>query len=528
MLTRPTFLIALFAGLLCLSPFAIADQTIDECARIAECTTQCESAADTTCLESCGATIEMQSAITALEACEIDACPGGEPGCGTPACETERLSVLFVCLGADAGCIAASQCIDSQCSETFDINCVNSCTSEHLEGETLAAANDFFGCADVNCGNLTDAGQQAECVEANCSAQDEAFRTACNFDALDGGSDGGIDSGEDDPDDPACDRFQRCVFTCDDPNDWTCLTACTDDLPESPGADIIYDFLVCGQNNGCYGPDDEACVQQNCLGEALALADVCGGNDDGYGEDDDEDGPNLSQACTEFGNCIERCEDWACTERCSAFLETEDSRDAFAALSACAQANGCAPDDDDCLNDNCGSEFVTFFSTCLEEDDDGSPYSPDCLEFQQCVEICSTWECTESCQTTSITDETTNAAIDAIQACGEAAECAPSGGECLDTQCGEELRVFEAACMMSGEDTAGGSNTTGNESTDDSSGNAEAANDSDTSSDDDGCQSVQASSALALLLLLVVLYFQRPLRVKPVKVRRQPERRKRR
>ena len=85
-----------------------------------------------------------------------------------------------------------------------------------------------------------------------------------------------MEGGEDDPNDPACDRFARCIYTCEDPNDWACLTACTDDLPESPGADTIYDFLVCGQNAGCTGPDDEACMQQNCMGEAIALGDVCG------------------------------------------------------------------------------------------------------------------------------------------------------------------------------------------------------------------------------------------------------------
>ena len=93
MLNRPTFLIALFAGLLCQSPFAIADQTMDECVRITPSARPSVSPpADTSLSRQLWCLNEMQTAITALEACEIEACPGGEPGCGTPDCETESAS----------------------------------------------------------------------------------------------------------------------------------------------------------------------------------------------------------------------------------------------------------------------------------------------------------------------------------------------------------------------------------------------------------------------------------------------------
>ena len=91
------------------------------------------------------------------------------------------------------------------------------------------------------------------------------------------------------------------------------------------------------------------------------------------------------------------------------------------------------------------------------------PFDASCSEFFECAEICSTWECIESCQTTSITDEAINAAIDAIQACGVAAACTPDSDDCLDYHCAEELRGLEGACMASDGlipsdgDTAGGS-----------------------------------------------------------------------
>ena len=390
---------------------------------------------------------------------------------------------------------------------------------KHLQQRTAS-----YGCADENCGDATSEEAQYECVQATCSTEEAAFTSACNFDALDGGSDGG----EDEPNDPACDRFARCIYTCEDPNDWACLTACTDDLPESPGADTIYDFLVCGQNAGCTGPNDEACMQQNCLGEAIALGDVCGDGDTGSEDDfDDEDGIGLSEACTDFIMCIERCDDWVCTERCDEFLDNDDSREAFASLSTCGQENGCSPGDDDCLDNACNSEFITFFSTCLEDGGDGMPYDASCSEFLECVEICSTWDCTESCQTTSITDDAINAAVDAIQACGAAAACAPSGDDCLDNQCTEELRTFEAACMASDDDTTSDGDTAGGTNDSDPETGGSDSGESSDGGDEDGCQSAQPSSMLALLALLMVLYFQRRERAQPVKVRRQQERRTR-
>ena len=344
-----------------------------------------------------------------------------------------------------------------------------------------------------------------------------------------------MDGDQDDPDDPACDRFARCIYTCEDPNDWTCLIACTDDLPESPGADTIYDFLVCGQNAGCTGPDDEACIEQNCMGEAVALGDVCGDSDTG-GEDDfnggDGDSPSLSEACNEFIMCLERCEDWTCTDRCSGWLDNEESLEAYAALSACGQENGCSPGDDDCLDNACNSEFITFFSTCLDDGGDGMPFDGSCSEFIECTRVCSTWECTESCQTTSITDDVINAAVDALQACGAAAACTPDSDDCLAYYCSEEQSALEGACMASDGYTPSDGDTSGG-TTDDATDDATETGSGDSSEsagsdDEDGCQSAQPSSLLALLTLLMVLYFQRREKAKPVKVRSQPERRKRR
>ena len=79
--------------------------------------------------------------------------PEDNQGAEHPDCETERISVLFVCLGVDAGCIAASQCIDNQCGENL-----TSTASIHVPANTSKAKpsqpqHDFFGCADVNCGD---------------------------------------------------------------------------------------------------------------------------------------------------------------------------------------------------------------------------------------------------------------------------------------------------------------------------------------------------------------------------------------
>ena len=164
--------------------------------------------------------------------------------------------------------------------------------------------------------------------------------------------------------------------------------------------------------------------------------------------------------------CLERCEDWACTDRCSGWLDNEDSLEAYAALSACGQENGCSPGDDDCLDNACNSEFITFFSTCLDDGGDGMPFDGSCSEFIECAEICSTWECTESCQTTSITDDAINAAVDALQACGAAAACTPDSDDCLAYYCSEEQSALEGACMASDGYTPSDGDTSGGTSDD--------------------------------------------------------------
>lgn len=502
--------IYLFVSLLLVCSLAHADRTMDECMRIAECTSQCSSSEDTTCLESCGAPIEMQQAIAALETCEAEACPSGDvTNCDTSECDVERMSVLFVCLGVDAGCIAASQCVDTGCEEG-DVECASACFDEHLEGEALEAGQNYLSCIDQYCSDASDEEAWETCVDTSCGADDQAFMEACNFDALDGSPDLGDDEGNA----LVCDAFERCVVSCEDPNDWECLIACTDDLPPQQGADAIFDFLLCGQNAGCEGPGDEVCLEANCLAEAIALGDTCGGDEDG---DDEDDGGSFSEECSEFINCAESCSDWECVDSCKVtYLDDVDTIDAVDDLSACGQASNCSPGDDDCLDANCRSEFSTLMSTCIDEsgsdDSEDQELAQECEDFIDCLEICSTWECVQSCQTTTITDDTIDASLDELIACGSNA-CDIGDDDCLDTACQNEYASFFNACAGN----SNGGTATGGEST----GTDGSESGGSGSDDDGGCQSTQPSSVLALLVLFGALFYQRRQRLQPVRIRRQ-------
>lgn len=505
--------ITLFVLLLIVCSLAHADRTMEECMRIAECTSQCSSSEDTACLENCGAPVEMQEAIAELEVCEAEACPSGDvANCDTSGCDNERMNVLFVCLGVDAGCIAASQCVDANCT-VGDVACATSCFDAHLEGEALEAGQNYLSCIDQYCADASDGEALETCVDTSCGADNQAFMDACNFDALDG-------SGEPDDDEGnarVCDAFEQCVGSCQDPNDWECLIACTDDLPPEEGADAIFDFVLCGQNAGCEGPGDEACLQANCLAEAITLGETCGGDED---VDDEDDGPSFSEECSEFFNCAESCSDWECIDACkTTYLEDGDNVEAVDDLSACGQANNCSPSDDDCLDEYCRPEFSTLMSTCIDESGSDDPedqeLAQECEDFIDCLEICSTWECAQSCQATTVTDEAIGSALSELLTCGSNA-CGVGDDDCLNDTCQNEFAGFFNACAGNGS----GGTSSGDESGQ-LDGNESSESGGSESDDDDGCQSAQPSSVLALLVLLAALFYQRRERLKPVKVRRQ-------
>ena len=204
-------------------------------------------------------------------------------------------------------------------------------------------------------------------------------------------------------------------------------------------------------------------MQQNCLGEAIALGDVCGDGDTGSEDDfDDEDGIGLSEACTDFIMCIERCDDWVCTERCDEFLDNDDSREAFASLSTCGQENGCSPGDDDCLDNACNSEFITFFSTCLEDGGDGMPYDASCSEFLEC-----TRDLLHLGLHRELPDNQYHRRCNQCRGRRDSSlrtqpRPAPQTAmTVLITSAQRELRTFEAACMASDDDTTSDGDTAG-------------------------------------------------------------------
>ena len=499
--------------LTCTASLASAATLLEECGQATVCAEACD-AGDAACYRNCGLPEGLDELMGQVRTCLEAECPGDLSTCDGSACDQARTVVLLGCVGVSTDCIQASQCIETECDNDVRTECAENCASTFLEGEELESAQTLFQCATTNCDPLPDGQSPAECTDQFCEEVQEPYFDTCNFAAIDEAREPG---GSTSDDDEVCEAFADCAARCAAPGEWSCLTECAQALPESSATQAISGFVACADSAGCTGPDDEACLSANCPSESAQLASACSDTE----TDGDEEEVGISQECTYFLECVEPCTDWTCVDDCKeSHITDEDSAETIDDLASCALANACDPSDEDCLDTYCRNELSSLYSSCLEDDeDDEDEFSAACVEFAQCVDICSTWECTESCQSTSIADEdeTINAAIDAVQACGASAECAPDNSDdCLDEACPAEMEAFEQAC--SSEQSGGDTGATGEGATDNSGelgGSGE-----QSSSDDDGCHSTQPSSFLTLFILLGALFYQRRKQLQPVRIQR--------
>ena len=144
--------------------------------------------------------------------------------------------------------------------------------------------------------------------------------------------------------------------------------------------------------------------------------------------------PTPAQNCGELLSCLTTCAqtDMACQQNCFD-AATPNALSEYSAFEMCAQGSGCAPDDTNCIQMNCGPQL----DACRPQ---GSQYQ-NCGELVSCLRLCppNNMGCQQGC----FGSATRNAqdSYSALSTCAQGAGCAGDDLMCVETNCGNELDV---------------------------------------------------------------------------------------
>jgi len=174
-----------------------------------------------------------------------------------------------------------------------------------------------------------------------------------------------------------CIQAYDCQLGCQDAEEGelqSCMQSCTEGWSNDQRA-AMNALETCAINNGCSGPDDSACLEENCSEQMEACSDSPGFGDEGRGgsggkngsggsggEDEGGSGGNGSGdgfGCAEIVDCVIFCEvdDQACIDDCTEGA-APSSRQLFDDYFACAEA--CAFDES-CLEAECFDQAMACF-----------------------------------------------------------------------------------------------------------------------------------------------------------------------
>ena len=144
--------------------------------------------------------------------------------------------------------------------------------------------------------------------------------------------------------------------------------------------------------------------------------------------------PTPAQNCGELISCVSACAqgDMACQQTCFD-IATPNAQNEYNAFSTCAQGAGCAPDDVQCVQMNCGAEL----DVCTPQ---GNQYQ-DCGEMVGCLRRCPQDDM--SCQQNCLGGATRAAqnSYSALSTCVQGAGCSNTDLNCAEANCGAELDI---------------------------------------------------------------------------------------
>ncbi len=240
-------------------------------------------------------------------------------------------------------------------------------------------------------------------------------------------------------------------------------------------------------------------------------------------------------ACLAIEDCLDACEgpeDSNCIDACLAESTDEDVAAAFQEAINCLNNNECAPEDQDCLFEQCGDELLAVNELCGDEggDDcdeepgpdccifanDGECDEPDlcdpgtdtsdclggdnndpappeetaCTEFEFCLfEECGEGidlDCLGACADTL--DGEARESFDDLIACVEDSGCGLEDDECLEAACTNEGEAFDDACegIATNNDTGVDNNNDGNNDGNNDDGNNDIDDDEDNAGGNNG------------------------------------------